>query len=477
MINGSKIRYSFAVALVVLIVAVTAACSSDKSANDSGSSSGQTSTEQGGNADKKVTLKVVAYNWVDAKWKMAMERWKAKNPNIEVELKAFPNDEAEYFKALDVAIAGNEEMDVILIEREKAAQKGAQGVLLELNSLAQKENFDLVENFGPLINTMQVNGKNYYFPYNIDFDVLYYNKDMFDAKGFKYPNENMTFREMVDLAKQLTSGEGTNKVYGLVLGYRSPHTAFMPIESQGWNWVKEDGTPNFTDPRVKEVLALHKELFDSGAAPNFATMEIEKMNNRLIFAQKKAAMIIRNWWTPVQWNMFRYNDKVIWQNGPEFNFDVTFVPRYDADSKPKMQNINGGYGYSVSAKTKHPEEAYRLAKFLSTEIPDIIGVIPAYKKAPSEIYNKIYNEFIDKDNNVIKDIYPQPFVDKHKQIATETIPTIAEIDVPKADGGVKAALQDLFNRLSLEYFSGKTGLDDFINKLQTEAEATVKKLK
>ncbi|WP_158560243.1 ABC transporter substrate-binding protein [Paenibacillus contaminans] len=464
---------------MVPALAFTTACSSKTDGGSAGGSASPGAASNSPQAEKKVKLKLVSYSLTtESKWERIYKRWQEKHPNIEVEYKEFPNDEAEYYKALDIAIAGNEYMDVIVTDNPNAVQRGKQGVFLDVNTLAAKDNFDLVENFGSIMKDIQAEGKNYYLPYNINFNLLYYNKDMFDAKGVKYPDENTTYLELVEMAKKLTGGEGANKVYGLALnGGSNAYATLLPLENTGWNWVKQDGTPNFSDQRVKDAFTIYKELFDSGAAPSFVTMGLEKINNRLLFAQKKAAMIINNWWTPVQMSQFRFNDKAVWQNGIDFKIGATYAPRFDSQATPKMQNVTAGYGYGVSAKTKYPQESYEFAKFLATECADIFGLISSYKKADPNQTADIFNKFLDKDKVEHKDIYPQEVVDMIKKVNTETIPATSTGTMPSVDAGVKKALQDQVNRDSVEFYSGKTPIDDFLKKLQTNAEDTVKKLK
>ncbi|MBP1990660.1 ABC transporter substrate-binding protein [Paenibacillus eucommiae] len=461
--------------VLTLVIALVTACGGGKQAPEETGSAGEKGNE---NKEEKVKIVLASYSLNDNnRINRLLERWNAKHPNIEVEYKDFPNDEKEYYKALDIALAGNETMDVIVVDYENSVQKGQQGVLLDVNPLAQKDNFDLAENFGPVMKDIQTDGKNYYLPYNIAFDVLWYNKDRFDEKKLTYPDENTTYPQLLELARQLTHGEGANKVYGLVLGYRAPSSALMPAESAGWNWVKEDGSPNFDDPRVKEALEWHKQLFDEDLAPTFVQMEIEKMNNRILLAQNKAAMIVRNWWTPVQWNMFRFNDKVFWQDGIDMKLGATFAPKINESAPSKVQNISAGYGYAVSAKSKHPDEAYQFVKFMATESYDILSVIPSYKKTDVSQFASLFNSFTDNDNVEHTDIYPQELIDQIKKVNDESISVKSALNPPVVDPSIRNALMDLLNRESSNYYSGKVQLNDFISKLQTEAEKIIKNLK
>jgi len=473
--------------LTLSAVIVATACSSGNkeggsasSTSPSGSPANSATSAASKTPDKKVKLRFAAYNQDTPAIKQDLANFAKAHPSIEVEVMNFPNDLNEYYKALDVAIAGNETIDVILLEKDTAGKKATQGILTDLDSIAQKDNnFDIKANYGSVMDGAKTNGKYYYIPYNIDFDVLYYNKDMFDAKGIPtYPNENMTLSQLAATAKKLATGEGANKVYGFVWGYTTYNSLLRLIENEGWQWLKEDGTPNLEDPRVKGVFATFKDLFDSGAVPSIANMQLEKMNNRVVFAQKHAAMIIRNWWTPVQWSTLRYDDKLFWQNGPDFKFAATHLPRFNDQDKPKLQFVQPGWGYGVSAKSKNPAEAWEFIKFMTAtryEVADNITVIPAYTKISDAKFATIYNYFQKKDGTVVKDAFGPEVAAQHKKIKDEIVPTISQFQIRPIDVGIQNAIKDVIEREATEYFTGKTDIDAFIKKIQSESVKVAKK--
>ena len=59
-----------------------------------------------------------------------------------------------------------------------------------------------------------VDGSLYELPFRNDFWVLFYNKDLFDAKGVAYPTNDMTFDEYDALAREMTDTTFGSQVYG-----------------------------------------------------------------------------------------------------------------------------------------------------------------------------------------------------------------------------------------------------------------------
>ena len=51
-------------------------------------------------------------------------------------------------------------------------------------------------------------------PFRKDNYMIFYNKDLFDERGVPYPQDGMTLEEFRALAKEMTYGEGADKVYG-----------------------------------------------------------------------------------------------------------------------------------------------------------------------------------------------------------------------------------------------------------------------
>ncbi|WP_135554964.1 ABC transporter substrate-binding protein [Paenibacillus cymbidii] len=466
------------VAAMLLLSLVLAACSKDKGnqAGDSkaspSASAAASSPSAAASAKPKEKVKLVYAGWNGA-WvdynKRAVERFHQMYPdsNIEVEVKEFPSG-ADYNKAMDVAFASNENYDIMLFNPGDTLARADKGVFLDLAPLAKEDKFDLIENFGDIMKPLDLKGKTYLMPYNVILDMFWYNKDMFDAAGLKYPDENTTWDQVFEMAKKLTKGDGANKVYGYSQNHYLPSITLNPIQHDGWSMMKDAFSPNYADPRVKQILTSYKALFDGGYAPSLAQYKLEKLDNRILFAQGKAAMIVSNWWAPVYWNQLKYNNGTLGDDALKFKYGVTFLPKLSASAPAKTSNVTAGYGFAVNAKTKYPKEAYQFVKFMTTEIFDIIGSIPSYKKADPAKFNDIYNKFIDSKGAKHDNVYPQELVDTIKKVFVETKAVSSISPPPVADASAQTAIGDLFNREGELYYLGKTGIDDFINKMQDE---------
>ena len=68
----------------------------------------------------------------------------------------------------------------------------------------------------------------YALPYRQDFWLLYYNKDLFEAAGIKYPDD-LTWDEYAEVAKKLTHGRGRQEG----LRHLPPHLALGGAGDRG----------------------------------------------------------------------------------------------------------------------------------------------------------------------------------------------------------------------------------------------------
>lgn len=419
-------------------------------------------------ASGRIKLVWVTYNKPEGERQAILARWRDKYPGIAVEYKDFPAEPPSYNQALDVAFADNETMDVVAIDPATVQNRAQQGVLYPLDGMAEREGFSLNGYFGEVLRSKQVAGKTYQLPYTYRVDVLYYNKDMFDAKGLPYPDENTTFAELVEMARQLQQGSGPDKVWGYM--DRSP---FQPALNAGWNWMRDDATPAFADQRVRQSLELHKALFDSGASPSYAQTKLDKLSAMMLFAQGKVAMFVEDWWPPVFWSMQKFNNGTLGNDALQFRYDAAFLPRYDASARPRLQQVEGDWGYGVNAKTKHPYEAYLFAKFLATETYDVLSTIPVHKSASAAVFHDTLNVFVDNGNRKHVNMYPAEFVNHIQDVVEQTIPLSSAYSTVSMEANVLTAMKEAYNREADAYFLGKIGIDELLDRVQQAGEQEV----
>ena len=128
--------------------------------------------------------------------------FEAANPGITVKVETAPFD--QYFTKLQTLVAGNTAPDVFELNYENFVSYASKGVLADLSELAGAD-AGAVERFYPrAYEAFALDGKQYGLPQSFSNVVLFYNKDLFDAKGLDYPTADWTWTEELAAAQQLT---------------------------------------------------------------------------------------------------------------------------------------------------------------------------------------------------------------------------------------------------------------------------------
>jgi multiple sugar transport system substrate-binding protein len=123
-----------------------------------------------------------------------------------------------YFDRLKTQIAGGQPVDVIGASPVWVPDVAANGLGHELTSFVNRDKqFKLDDYAKGVVDAGSWKGKLYFLTLFGNFNVLYYNKALFDKAGVKYPDENWTLDTMLDAAKRITqrTGDPNTDVYGM----------------------------------------------------------------------------------------------------------------------------------------------------------------------------------------------------------------------------------------------------------------------
>jgi multiple sugar transport system substrate-binding protein len=138
---------------------------------------------------------------------------------IEVDLQFLPYD--QYWQKIDLAYASNQPYDIYYWDVQ-AYGHYKRGLLHNVQPQLQISG-DLIDSATypvHLYEPWKFDGANLYgVPENIQTMVFFYNKDIFDKAGVKYPDDTWTWDDVVATAKQLTVREGDNVTqWGMDIG-------------------------------------------------------------------------------------------------------------------------------------------------------------------------------------------------------------------------------------------------------------------
>jgi len=339
--------------ITVLMAVLSAGCGSNS--NDKGNAGNESAGNK--NAASGKTEKLVYYGfseWVtDPNFAPVFDELKAKfakeNPGYEVEFQSDPwgTWETKY----KVMFASGNAPDVFIVNNPDFPTFANSGYLLDLGEKLSEEAF---KDFFPGILSMYTwNGKHMALPYTTDARVLWYNKELFKQAGLDPEKPPATWTELKDYALKITDATDAAG-FGMDLGLKEFPAQSLFTASSG-TIINVDGsgsiTPNVNTAEFKDYLQLLKDMGPAYEA-DFATLDHLKVAT--LFAQQKVGMVLAGTWVTDQ------NPDL---KGAAF-YGQSLVPKYNASAPDG--SFGGGFGIGISAKSKHPEQAIKLAQMLTS---------------------------------------------------------------------------------------------------------------
>ncbi|MBN1778371.1 MAG: extracellular solute-binding protein [Clostridiales bacterium] len=318
---------------------------------------------------EKTTLKVVSWDVYSgsAAWHAAIkDGFEAAYPNVEIEYVDLVSGN-EYATVAGVQLAGGDTSDVYFIKEIPQIQQWSdQGFLANLDELVAE--VDLSGLMGMENNLRASDGLLYALPFRSDFWVMFYNKDIFNAAGVPYPTNDWTWAEYVEIAEQLTQGEGIDKVYGTY------HHTWL---SAAVNWAVCDGVYTFGDGNydpLKYFYEMIQELEDAGACMEYSEIRALGIGYRDMIYGGDTAMLPMGTW--LVGGMI--NEKA----AGTFDFDWSFASVPHKDDIAAKSTFGNLTGVSINKNATNPDVAWEFVKWLSGEegakAIAAVGTRPAY---------------------------------------------------------------------------------------------------
>lgn len=195
-----------------------------------------------GNNAQPTTLKVMYYDENSFYSEYGM-LFSAVNPNVEIEvvntnsLYEKVTEETDY-ETVFKQFLDEEKPDIVMVDATQLAALGDEGKLYDIENFVNEEKYNAAGLVTGLVDSMKAlgNGKLYGMPTGMYSQVIYYNKDLFDEYGVPHPTDQMTWAQIIDLAKMFpTEGEPMERIYGLKMGWNKDLSEMVNILSQGEN--------------------------------------------------------------------------------------------------------------------------------------------------------------------------------------------------------------------------------------------------
>jgi multiple sugar transport system substrate-binding protein len=299
-----------------------------------------------------------------------IDAYQAKNPNVTIEM--IDLGSTDYMTVLATELTGNDsEIDVATIKDIPGyATLVGKNALEPLDSFISSAGLDLSV-YGGITDQILINDGLYALPFRSDFWVLFYNKDIFDAKGVPYPSNDMTFEQYDQLARSVTDTTMGSQVYGSHYHtWRSAVQLFGILD--GKNTIV-NGTYDFLKPYYELILAQQNDL----VCQDYATLKTSSLHYSGAFAQGNVAML--NMGT---WFISTLASKIA-------SGEYTEISNWGLAKYPHAEGVEPGStlatitSLAVTAASKQKEAAYDFVNFVcgaeGAEVVASTGTIPAIK--------------------------------------------------------------------------------------------------
>lgn len=225
---------------------------------------------------------------------------------------------SDYEKQLTLGMASGELPDLVILDGCDMASFIAMELFGDVSDadIAWDEYLE-----GPMNATM-ADGKHYGIPFATNCTALFYNKDLFDAAGLEYPDENTTWDEFRAMAQALTTDT--------VTGFGNAAVGTDEGTFQCLQWLYTAGGDYLNIEAGKDAYTLMQEMVAEGSWTKDSVNWTQSDVNNNFMAGNIAMQQNGPWQIPG-----------ITANAPELNYGVTTLPKRDAESGQATSILGG----------------------------------------------------------------------------------------------------------------------------------------
>ncbi len=321
-----------------------------------------TGSEAGGDSQQGGSGEAVTLKWAiwdqetTAYWNDIKKEYEATHEGVTIEMVDLGS--SDYMTVLATELSGEgTDFDVVTIKDVPGyATLVQKNTILALDDYIKKDGVDL-EKYAGATDQVVVDGKLYELPFRNDFWVLFYNKDLFDAKKVAYPTNDMTFEEYDELARKMTDTTFGAQVYGAHYHtWRSAVQLFGVLDGQH---TILDGQYDFFKPYYEMVLNQEKD----GVARKYSDLKTEGLHYSAAFSSGDVAML----------NMGSWFIATMITNLQTGEYDSELCGNWGIVKYPHAEGVEAGStlgtitGLAVTSACDTPDAAWEFVKWVSGE--------------------------------------------------------------------------------------------------------------
>ncbi len=278
------------------------------------------------------------------------DAYMAAHPNVTINIEHTPWD--GYHDRLKTLVAAGDPgalADVIFLGQDYN-RYAESGVLEPLDDWIAKTNYDLSDYWPTVIERARVNGKIYGLQRDLDLRLLYYNKAMFDKAGAAYPNENWTWDDWAEAARELTIIEPNGRIAQQGIGMETGKWSMLLAQTNG-GYLDDPRNPSrcaLEDANSLEAVTFFAGLIRDKAAMTPADLK-QIGGDAAAFQQGRVAMIVQN------------SSRAPTFNAAGMDYDVAPIPIPKGGAR--VNNV-GGARFVMNSAARNKEAAWAFLSWL-----------------------------------------------------------------------------------------------------------------
>lgn len=286
-------------------------------------------------------------------WFYLVQQFEMLNPHITVEILDMPFE--QFFPVMEARLsAGEVTPDVFLVDEPTIPGYVFRGYLMDLTPYYTEDD---LEDFLPNSLAMSRYNDHYYtFPWDTSTQLLFYNRDMFEQRGLPIPSsdpaQRLTWEEVVRLAQQLATPPG---IWGLAFEQVDRPYQLLPLaQSLGAEVIGPDGLRAQGYVDSPKFIAAGRFYYDLFHTWRISPKGLGAYETKSSFIAGKIGMFIGG-----AWNVVEFPHLI-----SDFTWGVAPHPYFEGG---KAVTPTGSWHVGVNPRTRYPEEAVKLARFLTSQ--------------------------------------------------------------------------------------------------------------
>ncbi len=270
--------------------------------------------------------------------KPILAEYEKNNPDVKIEFMHIPQN---YFQKIHLLFASNTPPDVVFMNNLYLPIYANAGVLEPVDGWADLSVYDK-----NVLSALSWKANIYAVPRDVSNLVIFYNKDLFDKYGIKYPNENWTFEDFLKIGRKFKK-EGI-----FAISFEKNPLFFLPyLMSEGGEIVNKAGTLTIYEEYSQRGLDFYADLRKKEHIAPRAEESASATMAQMFLQQKIAMHLTGRWLVP------KYREEA------KFDWDIVPFPSGSAGSIVQLD----ASGWAVAKNSAHKEEARKLVNYLSSK--------------------------------------------------------------------------------------------------------------